>query len=146
MCTRPGTVGTLQWMIIDFILRLKRQLWTVYVKWLGQSVGLVEHELLSIVATATKLLAAKWILDPEIGWWEQFTMSMWLDVLLHESVVFAVTVCPGKRQAFLAAIKAQHTSNGRLSVTFESAQATFQMWFFDMSPRPVSMVTVGALL
>ena len=115
-------------------------------KWLGQSVGLVEHELLSIVATATKLLAANWILDPEIGWWEQFTMSMWLDVLLHESVVFAVTVCPGKRQAFLAAIKVQHTSNGRLSVNFESAQATFQMWFLETSPRPVSMVTVGALL
>ena len=72
-------------------------------------------------------------------------MSMWLDVLLHESVVFAVTVCPGKRQAFLAAIKAQHTSNGRLSVSFERAQYLFMIWFFQKPPHTVSMVTVAAL-
>ena len=129
MTTRQGTVSTLQWLIIEFILRLTRQLWSQYVKWLGQSVGLVEHELISIVATATRLLALH-ALDPEIGWWNQFTMSMWLDVLLYESVIFRAVSNRAKRKAFLAAIKAQHSLHGELSVSFVRAQSTFKMWLF----------------
>ena len=110
MNTRLGAVSTSQWMIIEFILRLKRQLWSQYVKRLGERVGLVEHEMLSMVAVATRILA-KHALHPEIQWWQQFSMRMWLDLLLYHAVN---TRCGGsfnrvvfnraKRSVFLAAI------------------------------------------
>ena len=137
MHTRLGAVSTPQWMIIDLILRLKRHLWSQHVKRLGERVGLVEYDMISIVATATRILAMH-ALHPESlcthaysQWWQQFSMRYWLDLLLYQAVISNRTVFnPGrKRSVLLAAIRAEHTVDGVLCVSWRRAVPIFRRWF-----------------
>ena len=129
MNTRLGAVSTPQWMIIEFILRLKRQLWSQHVKRLGERVGLVEYEIISMVAIATRILAMH-ALHSEIQWWQQFSMRMWLDLLLYQAVIFnGVVFNRAKRSVFLAAIRAEYTVDGVLCVSWGRAMSIFKMWF-----------------
>ena len=136
MNTRLGAVSTRQWMIIEFILRLKRQLWSQYVKRLGERVGLVEHEMLSMVAVAIRILAVH-ALHPEIQWWQQFSLRMWLHLLLFHTVNLRcagnfnrVAIKRAKRLVFLATIEAEYTVDGVLCVSWGRAMHIFKMCFF----------------
>ena len=130
MHTRVGAVSTPQWMIIEVILRLTRQLWSQYVKRLGERIGLVEYDMISIVATATRILAMH-ALHPEIQWWQQFSMRMWLDLLLYQAVIFdRFRLNRAKRSAFFAAVRAAYTVDGVLCVSWGRAMSSFKMWFF----------------
>ena len=130
MNTRAGAVSTPQWMIIEFILRLKRQLWSQYVLRFGESVGLVEYEMISIVATATRILATH-RLHPEIEWWHQFSRRMWLDVLAYEAVMNTrAFLNPRRKKALLAAIWDEYTVDGVLSVRWGRAMSIFKKDFF----------------
>ena len=130
MHTRLGAVSTPQWMIIEFILRLKRHLWSQHVKRLGERVGLVEYEMISIVATATRLLAMH-ALHPDSVSWQQFSMRLWLDLLLYQAVIYNRTVFnPGrKRSVLLAAIRAEHTVDGVLCPSWRRAMPIFRSCF-----------------
>ena len=135
MNTRLGAVSTSQWMIIEFILRLKRQLWSQYVKRLGERVGLVEHEMLSMVTVATRILSMH-ALHPEIQWWQQYSLRMWLHLLLFHTVSLRdagsfnrVAFRPAKRLVFLATIEAEFTQEGVSWVSWERAMHIFKSWF-----------------
>ena len=129
MTTCQGAASLNRRAIIAFVLVLKRELWSSYVRSLGLSVGLVEHELLSIVATATRLLALHAFVPKSIQW-DTIDFRLWLDVLLHESVVFnCVVSSQPKTKAFLSAIRGQYTSGGHVSDKFEHALVRFKTWF-----------------
>ena len=123
-------------MIIELILRLKRQLWSQHVKRFGERVGLVEHEMLSMVAVATRILAMH-ALHPEIQWWQQFSLRMWLHLLLFHTANLSmagsfnrVAITRVKRLVLLATIEAEYTVDGVLCVSWGRAMSIFKMWFY----------------
>ena len=85
--------------------------------------------MISIVATATRIFAMH-ALHPEIQWWQQFSMRMWLDLLLYQAVCFhRVVLNRAKRSVFLVAIRAGYTVDGVLCVSWGRAMSSFKMWF-----------------
>ena len=90
---------------IAFTVLLKRKLWSRYLLDLGASVGLKEHELISIIATAHRLLYLQAYKSPVFPW-DAYPIRLWLDVLLHESVSFNCAISSRtKTRAFLVAIR-----------------------------------------
>ena len=136
MNTRLGAVSTSQWMIIEFILRLKRQLWSQYVKRLGERVGLVEHEMLSMVTVATRILSMH-ALHPVIQWWQQYSLRMWLHLLLFHTANLSmagsfnrVAITRVKRLVLLATLEAEYTVDGVLCASWGRAMHIFKICFF----------------
>ena len=122
-----GVISTDLRHTIAFTVLLKRKLWSRYLLDLGASVGLKEHELISIIATAHRLLYLQAYKSPVFPW-DAYPIRLWLDVLLHESVSFNCAISSRtKTRAFLVAIREKYPMGSQADTTFQCARSVFQM-------------------
>ena len=125
-----GTVTQSLRTTIDFILLLKRKLWSRHFQSLALESGLAEHEMLSIVATSHRILLMQGFRQPIVPW-DSFPLRLWLDVLLDAAVASNCAVTSReKAKAFLKAIKKQYPRDHESRKDWYRAKCVFVNRFF----------------
>ena len=121
---KDSVIGSLR-TTIEFVILMKRKLWSQDFLLLALQSGLAEHEMLSIVATAYRLLSTQGFRKPIVQW-SKFPLRLWLLVLLGSAVSFNCTVSSrDKVNAFMRTIRSQHPSDLSGMKSWKAIEAVF---------------------